>query len=120
MSSNHTAGTLVQLNDRKYGIRGDAAALAAAYVAGSPITPTNEPYAGDLLYLGLTRETYGDYGRTLETLDLAYLKDDGQAVYYLNTDRLDEAPALAEALGQYDNYEPYDAADDNYLNPRYS
>lgn len=120
MNTTQTAGTIVQMPTGEYGILGDAAALAAANANGTPIAPTNKPYAGDLLYLGLTRETYGDYGRALETLDLAYLKDDGQAVYYINTSRLDEAPALAEALGLLDDYGYEDAADDGYLNPRYT
>lgn len=120
MNTTQTTGTIVQMPTGEYGILGDAAALAAAYAARTPIAPTNDAYDGDLLYLGLTRETYGDYGRTLETLGLAYTKDDGRAVYYLNTSRLDEAPALAYALGEADDYDPYDAADDDYLNPRYS
>ncbi|ACU71733.1 hypothetical protein Caci_2824 [Catenulispora acidiphila DSM 44928] len=115
---NVTTGTIVQLDSGEYGISGDATALADAYTNSTPIAPTNAPYAADLLYLGSTRETYGDYGRSLETLGLAYIKDDGQAVYYLNTNRLDQAPALAEAFGQFDNY-GYDAADDDYINPRY-
>jgi hypothetical protein len=114
-----TTGTIVQLDTGEYGVRGDATELAAAHANGTPISPTNAPYVSDLLYLGLTRETYGDYGRSLETLGLAYTKDDGQAVYYLNTSRLDEAPALAEALGELDDYGYDDAADDDYLNPRY-
>lgn len=120
MNTAQTAGTIVQMPTGEYGIIGDAAALATAYAAGTPIAPTNDPYDGDLLYLGLTRETYGDYGRTLETLGLAYLKDDGRAVYYLNTSRLDDAPAFAYAIGDVDDYDPYSDADDDYLNPRYS
>jgi hypothetical protein len=117
---NNPTGTIVQLDNGQYGIRGDAADLAAAYAAGTPIAATNDPYDGDLLYLGSTRETYGDHGRTLETLGLAYLKNDGQAVYHLNTNRLDEAPAFGFAIGELDDYNYDDAADDDYLNPRYS
>jgi len=120
MDATRTTGTIVQTPDGEYGIVGDADALAAAYANGTPIAPTNDPYDGDLLYLGYTRETYGDYGRTLETLGLAYLKDDGRAVYYLNTGRLDEAPAFDDALNGVNDYDPYGDADEDYLNPRYS
>lgn len=117
-------GTITLMRNGSYGIRGNADVLAAAYEAGSPVAPTNGPYAADRLYLGSTRETYGDYGRTLETLSLAYTKDDGQAVYYIDTTRLAEAPAFAAALQEQQDRE--DAAemanrrrDDGYLNPRY-
>lgn len=117
-------GTIVQTKRSAYGVRGDADSLAAAYEAGAPVIPTNGPYAKDRLYLGRTRETYGDYGRTLETLALAYTKADGQAVYYIDTTRLDEAPAFAAALQQeQDRMAAEEAAmyasDDEYLNPRY-
>lgn len=120
MNTTQTTGTIVQMPTGEYGIVGDADALAAAYAAGTPIVPTNGPYSSDLLYLGLARETYGDYGRTLETLGLAYIKDDGRAVYYLDTNRLDQAPAFAYAISDVDDYDAYGDADDDYLNPRYS
>ncbi|WP_431979993.1 hypothetical protein [Streptomyces qinglanensis] len=120
-----TTGTLVQIAGGEYGIRGDAAALAAAYEAGTPVAPTNGPYAQDRIYLGNTRTTYGDYGITPETRGLAYTRDDGQAVYHIDLSRLAEhAPAFAAALQQIDD--EIDAADarmrardDEYLNPRY-
>jgi hypothetical protein len=117
-------GAIVQMRNGSYGIRGNADDLAAAYEASAPVIPTNGPYVEDRLYLGLTRETYGDYGRTDETLALAYTKDDGQAVYYIDTRRLDEASAFAAVLQQeQDEMAAEEAAmharDDEYLNPRY-
>lgn len=126
MAKTHTTatGTIVQTRTGRYGIRGDADTLAAAYEAGAPVAPSNAPYADDRIYLGLTRETYGDYGRTLETTALAYIKSDGQAVYYIDTERLDEAPAFRTALQQeQDRMAAEEAAmyarDDDYLNPHY-
>lgn len=112
------------MRNGSYGIRGNATELAAAYEADTPVIPTNGPYAQDRLYLGRTRETYGDYGRTLETVALAYTKADGQAVYYIDTSRLDEAPAFAAALQQEDDRLAAEeaamyASDNEYLNPRY-
>lgn len=91
---------------------------------GTPVTPTNAPYRQDKIYLGLTQETWGDYGRTLETLGLAY-SDNDQAVYHINTQRLaDEAPAFYAALEEmWEREDALDAAadarDDEYFNPRY-
>jgi len=117
-------GTIIQMQDGLFGIRGDATTLAAAFETGTSVTPANAPYSGDRIYLGLTRETWGDYGRTLETKSLAYTKDDGQAVYYIDTTRLSEAPAFASALQEmWDQLDAEEAAmarrDDEYLNPRY-
>lgn len=120
-----TTGTIVQTSDGSYGICGNAAALAAVYEAGTPVTPTNEPYSQDRLYLGHTRETRGDYGRTLETRGLAYTKDNGEAVYYVDMERLADAPAFSAALQELeDEMDAAEAAmaraDDDYLNPRYT
>lgn len=119
-----TSGTIVQMKNGSYGIRGNADALATAYEAGTPITPTNPPYRQDKLYIGRTRETYGDYGRTLETVGLAYTKDNGEVVYYLDTSRLGEAPAFRAALEEVEDQEEEEyramaRADDEYLNPPY-
>lgn len=119
-----TTGTIVQLRTGGYGMRGDAESLAAAYEAGAPVTPTNGPYSGDRLYLGRTGETMGDMGRRLQTEGLAYMKDDGEAVYYVDTARLSEAPAFRAELARVaDEVAAADAAmyarDEEYLNPRY-
>lgn len=118
-----TTGKIVTTSDGSYAVRGDADALAAAYETGAPVTPTQARYAQDRLYLGDTRETYGDYGRTLETRGLAYTSG-SEAVYYIDMARLDGAPALAAALQELqDEMDAEDAAmaraDDEYLNPRY-
>lgn len=122
MTAQPTA-TLVALR-RGYGLRGDAAALAAALESGTPVTLDNAEYAGELVHIGYTQETIGGYGRTLETKGLAYTKDNGQAVYHANLDRLEKAPRLAAALQQVED--ELDAAearmyahDEDYLNPRY-
>lgn len=120
-------GTLVRVRRNLHGILGNAATLAAAYEAGTPVTLDSGDYAGDKLLLGYTRETYGDYGRTMETLSLARTEDDGQAVYYIDTTtvaRMDEAPLLKAALLKaWDDEEAAqaaaDAADNDYFNPRY-
>lgn len=120
-------GTLVRVDRHHYGIRGNAAALAAAFEAGTLVTLDSGTYTGDKLHLGYTRETYGDYGRTLETLGLHGIQDDGQAVYYIDTTtvaRMGEAPLLKAALLKaWDEEEAAqaaaDAADNEYFNPRY-
>jgi hypothetical protein len=118
-------GTIVQMKDGRFGIRGNAADLAAAFANGTPVTPTNAPYAQDRIFLGLTRETWGDYGRTLETVSLAYTNPDGQAVYHINSSRLaPEAPAFYAALEEMWAREDAEEAainarDDEYFNPRY-
>ncbi|MER5875499.1 helix-turn-helix domain-containing protein [Streptomyces sp. NPDC001910] len=120
-----TTGTIIQMPDGDFGILGDAGILAAAFENGTPVTPTNEPYAGDRIYLGITRETRGDYGRTVETVGLAYTKDDGQAVYRIDTQRLaSDAPAFYAVLEEmWDREEAAEAAamsqDRDYFNPRY-
>jgi hypothetical protein len=120
-----TSGTIIQMPDGDFGILGDAGILAAAFENGTPVTPTNEPYAGDRIYLGVTRETWGDYGRTLETAGLAYTKEDGRAVYRIDTQRLAaEAPAFYAVLVEmWDREEAAEAAvmsqDRAYFNPRY-
>jgi hypothetical protein len=118
-------GTIIEMQDGTFGICGDAAQLAAAFENGTPVTPSNAPYAQDRIYLGLTRETWGDYGRTLETVGLACIKADGQAVYHIDTQRLAaEAPAFYAVLEEM--WEREDAAEDaanardnEYFNPRY-
>lgn len=120
-------GTLVRVRRNLYGILGNAAALAAAYEAGRAVTLDSGDYTGDKLLLGYTRETYGDYGRTMETLSLSHIEDDGQAVYYIDTTtvaRMDEAPLLKAALLKgWEEEEAAqaaaDAADNEYFNPRY-
>ena len=117
-------GKIVQMRTGYYGVRGDAATLAAAYETGTPITPTNAPYAQDKVFLGLTRETLGDYGRTQETVGLAYTTDDGDAVYYLDTNNFSQCPAFADAYDEaietsMDLHAAADAADREYFNPRY-
>ena len=119
-----TTGTIVQLHNGSYGICGDENDLAAAYETGTPIAPTNGPYAQDRVYLGSTRETYSDYGRSLETLGLAYQKENGQAVYYIDMARLKDAPAFsAELQKTWEDAMAQEAAmarrDNEYLNPRY-
>lgn len=117
-------GKIVQMRTGYYGVRGDANTLATAYEAGTPITPTNAPYAQDKVFLGLTRETYGDYGRTAETVALAYTTDDGEAVYYLDTNNFSQCPAFADAYDEAIEtsmglHAAADAADREYFNPRY-
>lgn len=117
--------TIVQMKTGEFGACGNAAELAAAFEHKTPVTPTNGPYAQDRIYLGDTRTTWGDYGQTLETVGLAYIKDDGQAVYHIDPQRLaSEAPALYAELervwAQEDAAEAAtDAADHDYFNPRY-
>lgn len=120
-----TTGTIIELEDGAFGVCGSAADLAAAFDAGTPVTPTNTPYAADRIYLGVTRQAWGDYGLTIETVGLAYTRDDGQAVYHIDTKRLAaEAPALYAALEEMWEREDVaaeadDAADREYFNPRY-
>ncbi|WP_181785055.1 helix-turn-helix domain-containing protein [Streptomyces phytophilus] len=119
-----TTGTLVEIPGQYYGVRGDTDTLAAAYQNGAAVTVDSGPYAGDRVYLGLTRWTLGGYGRTQEILGLAYTKDDGQAVYYLDTNRLAEAPAIAAAFQRFDDEvaaadAKTRAQDDAYLNDPY-
>ncbi|MFE9250747.1 hypothetical protein [Streptomyces sp. NPDC007088] len=118
-------GTIVSLPRGRYGVRGNAEALAAAYRDRAPVTPTNPPYAQDKVFLGLARQTYGDYGITPETLGLYDTTDDGDAVYYLDTNDLSQCPAFAtaywEAIAQTDQAAAAaQARDDDYLNPRYT
>lgn len=116
--------TITQTRTGQYAMRGDADQLAAAFTAGTPVTPTNSSYAADRLYLGRACETYGDYGRTTQTTGLAYMREDGQAVYYLDMKRLDEAPAFRQAyFAALDAEEAAqaaaDARDSEYFSPRY-
>lgn len=124
MNEHMTTGKIVTTSDGSYAVRGDGDALDAAYKTGDPVTPTQVRYAQDRLYLGDTRETYGDYGRTLETRGLAYTKEGGEAVYYIDMARLDGAPVLAAAIQELqDEMDAEDVAmarvDDEYLNPKY-
>jgi hypothetical protein len=119
-------GALIRIRRNLYGVLGNAEQLAAAYEAGTPVTLTDD-YAGDKLPLGYTRQTYGDYGRTMETLGLYRIEGDGQAIYYIDMStvaHMDEAPLLkADLLKTWEAQEAAaaaaDAADDEYFNPRY-
>ncbi|MEC4016058.1 hypothetical protein [Streptomyces sp. H27-D2] len=113
------------------GAIGDASILRAAFTAGAPITLDGK-FAGERVYLGHTRQIYGDYGITLETLGLDRELGESPAhpgvqgaVYLIDLTRLDDAPRLA-ALVRETETKTYRAAaaaeqraaeaEDRYLN----
>ncbi|GAA0406087.1 hypothetical protein [Streptomyces luteireticuli] len=86
------------------GVAGPAETLRAAFEAGTPVT-LDGAYKGERVYLGHTRQTYGDYGITLETIGLD--RDLGEtskfpgvriAVYLVDLKRLELAPQLEAKL----------------------
>ncbi|WP_432051843.1 hypothetical protein [Streptomyces xiamenensis] len=117
------------------GVVGAAAVLKSAYEAGQQVTLAGK-YAGERVYLGHSRQTYGDYGITMETIGCDRELPDGHrdypgvpcAVYLLDMSRLDEAPRLAAYIAEVRGEEIRLAAEaeeraaraeDEYLNPRY-
>lgn len=79
------------------GAGGPSNTLRAAYEAGQPIT-LGGSYAGERVYLGHTRQTYGDHGVTLETVGLdreLTVRGEAHAIYLIDLTRLDNAPKLA-------------------------
>lgn len=88
------------------GAVGPADVLKAAFESRTPVTLSGK-FAGERVYLGHTRQTYGDYGITLETIGLDYeLGDSPQfpgvrgAVYLVDLTRLDDAPRLAALVAK--------------------
>jgi hypothetical protein len=86
------------------GAIGPADTLKAAFETGQPIT-LNGKHEGEQVYLGHSRQTYGDYGITLETIGLDYEIGETPkypgvlvAVYLIDLTRLDGAPRLAELV----------------------
>lgn len=88
------------------GVIGVTEDLRAAYASRRPITLGGK-FAGERVYLGHTRQTYGSDGVTLETLGLDH--DLGEApkmpgvhvsVYLIDQTRLDDAPQLAAAIAR--------------------
>jgi hypothetical protein len=86
------------------GAVGPADTLKAAFEAGQPLTLSGK-FAGETVYLGHTRQTYGDYGITLETIGLDYALGETPdlpgvqgAVYLIDQTRLDAAPRLAAVI----------------------
>lgn len=86
------------------GAVGPADTLKAAFKTGQPLTLSGK-FAGETVYLGHTRQTYGDFGITLETVGLD--RELGEApgfpgvqaaVYLIDQDRLDGAPRLAALI----------------------
>lgn len=82
------------------GVIGPQDALQAAYEAGTPLT-LGGPFAGELVYLGHTRQTYDD-GITTERIGLDWVIGEGRnypgvtlAVYLIDATRLDGAPTIA-------------------------
>ncbi|MFI9463741.1 hypothetical protein [Streptomyces xiamenensis] len=117
------------------GVVGAAAVLKSAYEAGQQVTLTGK-YEGERVYLGHSRQTYGDYGITMETIGLDRELPDGHrdypgvpcAVYLLDTERLEGAPRLREYIYQAEAESRIQAMEaearaqrdeDEYLNPRY-
>lgn len=101
---------------------GPADELRAAFESGEAITLAGD-FEGDRVHLGITGETYGDYGRTLETIG-EQARDGETATYVIDSSRLGDAPRLA-ALIEREQAEA-DAADarlaahdDDYLNNYY-
>jgi hypothetical protein len=86
------------------GAVGPADTLRSAFETGQPITLSGK-FAGEQVYLGHTRQTYGDYGITLETLGLDQELGENPrhpgvagAVYLVDLTRLDAAPRLAQLV----------------------
>ncbi|THA29141.1 hypothetical protein E6R18_24840 [Streptomyces sp. A1277] len=110
-------------NRHRFTVVGPATQLQNAFSSGTPVTLTGEDCTGDRVYLGVTRQTYGDMGVTMETLGLdAHLGED--ASYLIDTQRLAEAPQLAAIIAseqaRADQIDAEVAAqDDRYLDSDY-
>jgi hypothetical protein len=103
---------------------GPQRALDTAFNTGRPVHIVSGKCAGDTVYLGLERRTYGDYGITLQTTGLVGEYEGGDAGYAIDTARLAGAPALTAAIDRMqaaaDLAEARQRqADDDYLNPDY-
>lgn len=88
------------------GAVGPVNVLRAAYETGQQVTLDGK-FAGERVYLGHSRQTYGDAGITLETIGLD--RELGEApgfpgvqaaVYLVDLTRLDDAPQLAAMVRQ--------------------
>jgi len=84
------------------GAVGPAEVLKAAFENREPVTLSGK-FAGEVVYLGHRRQTYGDYGITLKTIgeDRTW-QHNGRtlAVYLVDLDRLDQAPRLAQIVAE--------------------
>lgn len=101
---------------------GPADELRAAFESGEAITLAGD-FEGDRVHLGITGETYGDYGRTLETIG-EQSRDGETATYVIDSRRLGDAPRLAALIereqAEADAVDARLAAhDDDYLNNYY-
>jgi hypothetical protein len=93
--------TKVQTTGADIAAVGDADQLKAAFDNGQPVTLDGK-HAGEVVYLGHTRQTYDD-GITLETIGLDRTIGETPnfpghtiAAYLVDMTRLDGAPKLAE------------------------
>ena len=91
----------VQTTGADVAVMGDADLLKAAFDNGQPVTLDGK-HAGEVVYLGHTRQTYDD-GITLETIGLDRIIGETPnfpghtiAAYLVDMTRLDGAPKLAE------------------------
>lgn len=116
------------------GVVGSLDILKAAFEAGETVTLTGK-FDGERVYLGHTRQTYGDYGITMETIGLdAELGESPKfpviigAVYLIDLTRLDNAPRLATLVHEAEEKQFAAAAEaeqraadeeNRYLNPDY-
>lgn len=79
------------------GAGGPASTLRTAYTTGQPIT-LGGTFTGERVYLGHTRQTYGDHGVTLETTGLdreLTVRGESHAIYLIDLTRLNNAPKIA-------------------------
>lgn len=107
----------------RFTVVGPAAQLQQAFESGTPVTLTGD-CDGDRVYLGISRQTHGDMGLTMETLALDAHLGEGLASYLIDTQRLADAPQLgaivAREQARADRIDAEVAAqDDRYLNPDY-
>lgn len=88
-------------------VMGEAGALKTAFETGAPITLTGK-LAGEVVYLGHTRQAYDD-GITTETIGLDRVLGESSrfpgvivAAYLVDMTRLDGAPTLASTKRKVD------------------
>lgn len=93
------------------GAVGDGAILRAAFETGQPVTLDGK-FAGEQVYLGHSRQTYGDYGITMETIGLDYETGPVKgypgvegAVYLIDFTRLEAAPRIAAMVAEVEERE---------------